>query len=260
MYYGNRSRKFRPRKYKRRPRQGYRKTWRKARSFNDYRGKSYAPRVSRSLTFRNDRSAPFARTGRGTLVYADTSFDLSTLAVSPQAHYVFRGNSIFDPDLTGVGVQPYYHDTMQTIYASYRVHASQINVYPIVETASGTVPEVRVYVFPSRVSTLPTYSDSSDLARIPGCIMLNTNLSKQNNFQGKRAKLCAYSSTVKMRDLNAKDDTTQAAFGANPSTQWYWHVITDTSDNLTLADCDIHAGIKIKYYCSFQNLLSVNES
>lgn len=42
------------------------------------------------------------------------------------ASHIFRANSIFDPDFTGSGGQPYGHDQYQAIYTSYRVLKSTI--------------------------------------------------------------------------------------------------------------------------------------
>jgi len=42
--------------------------------------------------------------------------------------YTFRANSIFDPDYTGAGHQPYGHDQYQMIYNHYKVIKSKITV------------------------------------------------------------------------------------------------------------------------------------
>lgn len=42
--------------------------------------------------------------------------------------YQFNLNSIFDPSLTGIGHQPYGHDTLQTMYGRYRVIACRYRV------------------------------------------------------------------------------------------------------------------------------------
>jgi len=42
--------------------------------------------------------------------------------------YVFSCNDIFDPDTSGTGHQPLYHDTFQSIYDHYAVISSTITV------------------------------------------------------------------------------------------------------------------------------------
>lgn len=44
----------------------------------------------------------------------------------------FRANSIFDPDYSGIGHQPYGHDTLSTIYQHYCVDSAVITVTPTV--------------------------------------------------------------------------------------------------------------------------------
>lgn len=46
------------------------------------------------------------------------------------ANYVFACNSIFDPDFSSTGHQPYGHDTYATIYNQYTVLASKIKITP----------------------------------------------------------------------------------------------------------------------------------
>jgi hypothetical protein len=53
--------------------------------------------------------------------------------------YVYRTNSLFDPNLTGTGHQPYGFDQFKAYYATYLVTASQITVECVVGTASSLV-------------------------------------------------------------------------------------------------------------------------
>lgn len=62
---------------------------------------------------------PFPRKMRAVLRYSST-FNLEP-GVGQTAHRIFRASSIYDPDLTGLGHQPYGHDTFQSIYNHYRV-------------------------------------------------------------------------------------------------------------------------------------------
>lgn len=72
------------------------------------------------------------------------------------AAQTYRLNSLFDPDLTGGGTQPYGFDTLATIYKQYKVKRVRIHmeVAAIDPTYVGTIVIVLV---PSAI-TLPTLS------------------------------------------------------------------------------------------------------
>lgn len=69
---------------------------------------------------------PFPRTMRAILRYSST-FNLGP-GMGGTAHQLFRATSIYDPDLTGLGHQPYGHDTFQGIYNHYRVVKAVIKI------------------------------------------------------------------------------------------------------------------------------------
>ena len=71
---------------------------------------------------------PFPAKAHYTLRYSD-QITLNP-AVAATSHYHFRANSIFDPDRTGVGHQPYGHDTLSNIYKSYVVDKAVITLIP----------------------------------------------------------------------------------------------------------------------------------
>ncbi len=75
---------------------------------------------------------PFPRTMRAVLRYSDT-IDFNASAGVGSLHFL-RAGSIFDPDYTAVGSQPYGHDTYQLIYNHYRVIKS---VCKITNTTAG---------------------------------------------------------------------------------------------------------------------------
>ncbi len=56
------------------------------------------------------------------------------------ANYVFRTNSLFEPDFTGVSHQPLFYDEISPSYESYRVIKSKIKVTPIASANAGVVP------------------------------------------------------------------------------------------------------------------------
>lgn len=73
---------------------------------------------------------PFPAVMRARLRYA-TIVSINP-TVGAAGYHLFRANSIADPDYTGVGHQPYGHDTYAGIYDHYRVISSRITAIPTV--------------------------------------------------------------------------------------------------------------------------------
>ena len=69
---------------------------------------------------------PFPRSMRAILRYSDT-FNLEP-GLGGTSHQLYRATSIFDPNLTGVGHQPYGHDLYQQVYNHYKVIKAVIKV------------------------------------------------------------------------------------------------------------------------------------
>lgn len=65
-----------------------------------------------------------------------------TPSASSMAVHTFRANSIFDPDLTGVGHQPLSRDQYALLYNTYRVLSAKIKVTPLNNLATNSVPSV----------------------------------------------------------------------------------------------------------------------
>lgn len=68
----------------------------------------------------------FGRTKKVLLKYVDT-YTLTSLA-GVSAKHIMRCNSVYDPDKTGVGHQPMWHDLIASVYRKYRVISSKIKV------------------------------------------------------------------------------------------------------------------------------------
>lgn len=124
--------------------------------------------------------------------YVET-FTLTATGVP--SSYVFRANSMFDPNLTGVGHQPMYFDQYAALYNHYTVIGSKItfqftsadNVYPPFQVAcvlddDGAQPTpladaVAEQTLGSKVILMP--SDSTDTVR-----HLTLKFSAKKNFGG----------------------------------------------------------------------------
>lgn len=79
-------------------------------------------------SYLSNYSDPFPAKANYILRYSD-QITLNPSAGS-NADYFFRANSIYDPDSSGVGHQPYGHDTLQTIYKHYMVDRAVITLIP----------------------------------------------------------------------------------------------------------------------------------
>lgn len=69
---------------------------------------------------------PFPARMRAVLRYSETF--VIAAGVGGTGHQMFRCGSIFDPNQTGIGHQPYGHDTYQAIYDHYKVIKSNIKI------------------------------------------------------------------------------------------------------------------------------------
>lgn len=186
------------------------------------------------------------------ITYADDSFS-SSLAVGGawQGIYQFRGNSVYDPDGTGVGVQPYGYDQLTPqLFNTYKVFASKIL---ITFTCAASIPFLKVFLVPIRASSL-TYHDAADLMMMP--------LRKYVQWSSQSAKgrgiIKAYASTKKILPDVDGDVTLSAAYNSNPGTGWNWLLYFDTSETST--DATIKFDCKVTYYTEMIMTDSRNES
>jgi len=122
--------------------------------------------------------------------------------------YLFRCNSIHDPDATGIGHQPYGHDTYQNIYNHYNVRSSTITmtatsprsaVFGITLTDDGTVQGNYDTVGEVKNTVIGTCQDNAESVTIAQ--KFNVNKSFDVPFQ----------------------KATSASFGATPAEQMFFH-------------------------------------
>lgn len=145
--------------------------------------------------------------------YVD-EFVLSSTAGST-ATQTFRMNSIFDPDYTGVGHQPYGHDQWTPLYNKYTVLGSKLTATwsPITGTDTATVRG------PWNVLTVGDEDGS-----LPGSILTTLEMPRcdhqilGNKDAGNNVKVTTLTfSPVRDLGLNPYDDTVGAVVGTNPS-------------------------------------------
>jgi len=131
----------------------------------------------------------------------------------------FRMNSIFDPDFTGVGHQPYGHDQWSPLYNTYVVLGSKLKATwsPLTENDVGTSRG------PWNVLTV-----GDDDGSVPGSVLATCELPRCDNkvvcskLGGNNMKVTTLTySPVRDLGLDPFDDTVGAAVGANPSRVYF---------------------------------------
>lgn len=177
-------------------------------------------------------------------------FDLVDAAVG-WAGYVFRANSVYDPNYTGVGHQPLGRDQLAALYDHYRVKKATIRVYCTQQQA--TVPTM-ITCGPTQVATLvgPT------LAEYPGAksVMLSQDTSGPNN---KVIKLDLDIGRFDGDVLHAKtNDSLAAPIGGNPTDEIYFQIIAHNPSSAVTVDARLF--VQIDYMVEFWGRQDLTQS
>jgi len=155
----------------------------------------------------NTLADPFPARQTAILRYSQ---NISLNADSTNANtYVFRANSIFDPDYSGVGHQPYGHDQYNGIYQYYRVKSATIVV---TNSSAGANNNLGVSVRSSAAAIL----DREQIREVKGTRYTPLASTSDPNKLVQKWSLSDQVTT----------DGTEAVIGTNPSTVVYFHVWT----------------------------------
>lgn len=238
-------------RYHRRAKRTTRRTVRRA-SAVSRRSRTYSRRRS-SRGFKRygwSKATPYARKIK--FIYADDGFSLFASA-SGHNHYSFSGNSPFDPDVSGVGVQPYgWDEHFPGLFQMYNVFASKIEIY---FSASTSNSRLRLFIIPSRTLWASlTAVDPSDLTASPFTRQLC-----YNSIDGSRGtRLSNYMSTRRLHpDTVYKDDRFASLYNTSPANRWYWHFVLWDMD---ATDANILFDVRITYYCQISRNNTIDES
>lgn len=176
------------------------------------------------------------------------TFD-NTAGVSPPYEWVFRGNSIRDPDQSGTGHRPRGTAQFQAIYNNYRVYACKFEAN-IQSSDNAALSAPYVYLFTNRSDTpiSNSYNTNSQFQEIDK--MQFKMLGALNT--GKGTYVLKSTKTSKSQ-LGANNDPgeSSALITADPIQQWYWHLIWNSPDNATSVKC--MTTIRLTYYVEFFN-------
>lgn len=185
------------------------------------------------------------------LVYVDR-FQVAPVA-GAVFHQVMRGNSIFDPDFTGVGHQPAGRDEWAAFYKHYQVQSSRIKVQVVPGTTGVGAASAELALVPSVTSGDFTLAEPEEVRENP--------LSKMALITAgiKADPVHGYMTTTKMVGQGIYDNTTTGALmDTNPGAQWFWHLIVQAIDESTTLDMWMY--VTITYYVKLMQRLPLASS
>lgn len=181
------------------------------------------------------------------LKYSDIK--VATTTAGAASVQIWRANTVFDPDFTGVGHQPYATDQWGALYNKFRVHGSSIRCSSY-ET-SGTIAWQEV-ILPHLATASP--ASIFPVEEMPYVSVKtqanNTSLNKQNMVKGR------YMGTSKIFGVDKQTVRSEDNFAGNygtstdPANLWYWtHFIypMDTSSTITVY-VNYHLEFYVEWY------------
>lgn len=154
-----------------------------------------------------------------------------TVATTAGGNYQFNLNDIFDPNRTGVGHQPYGHDTLQTLYNRYRVISCGYRITWNAQTNAivlGAMPANEVILFTSTAEMRENPRARYGLANAGG------------NAQTISGKVYLPSLVGRNKAQYMADDRYQAQFGSSPSELAILNIATaNNSDTMLSANIQV---------------------
>jgi len=161
---------------------------------------------------------------------------VNTTAAPGFYDWIFRGNSVYDPDYTLGGNSAWGFDQVMTIWNFYKVLASKITV-TITDKDAANPMHCCIIPMDSPVA----WSAASALGA-PSHPDAKTMILSINN--GSK-RLSHYATTANITGVKDIDDAGyQANSATDPAHAWYWHVIM-WNDSSAQANCNV--GVHIDY-------------
>jgi len=183
--------------------------------------------------------------------------------------YQFRGNSLYDPDYTGVGSQPRWVDTFlgandtSAPYNRYCVLASKciVSIWqdPTLTGTNGSTAGV-VSVIPIAGTTAVTPPTSLKEIQERAFVRWK-NVGNANSHKPLVIKHFAKTKALWSGASPLTDQTFSAQYNNNPSKEWSWAISAVniiSGAGINLFSC--YVTVRIKYYCMLNTLNDVANS
>lgn len=159
-----------------------------------------------------------------------------------EASYVYRGNSIYDPDLTGTGHQPYGTDELYTWYSNYTVFSVKCTFVGRVIRATGG--GLRAMMYCSNSSTNEDFEDLWEDQR--NNLVARKMLVPVKTYEDQRFKISKF---FRFSDLYNANYMSETAFTTNPGSVMYIHIHFKSVNS---ADCNVYGTMRMQMYTQLE--------
>jgi hypothetical protein len=178
------------------------------------------------------------------------------VTLSPGASYgeqIFSGNGLYDPDITGTGLQPMYFDQLMAMYSKYCVISSKLEVQAWnANASSATMAAIGVYCN-TEVGASATFNNAISQPRTKWRALANAT-------GGTVIPIVDSNSTANMfgKRFVVDEDDLHGTSSTNPSSQFYWHIFAADPDGSSNVVADITFRIQYRVRFLERRLLALS--
>lgn len=192
---------------------------------------------------------PFATTLQFKTRYFESNNTITTVGGIPNAH-IYRVNSLFDFDVTGVGHQPIGRDQMALLYNRYRVNGARVKITLVND---GSVPVIAC------VHLKRDSNGVTDVGQLIENGLTDWKLLDPTGQYGNRQTLTMNFSPDKFfGKAIAGDEETSAQMDSNPTIPCYLHVSIQPTDDSTSVTCRFI--IEADFACKLTDPVALDQS
>lgn len=173
-----------------------------------------------------------------------------SITTDATGNYSFNLNSIFDPNRSGVGHQPYGHDTMLTLYNRYRVIACGYRINALLSTAANPV---QVGAMPA--NEVITFTSISELRENPRSKYITQNPGAATSLLSGKVYIPSLVGRTKAQYM--ADDRYQAQMGVSPSELAILNLTTNTSNETVVSQ---QLNVLLEYTVEFFDIKHLGQS
>lgn len=171
---------------------------------------------------------------------------------SGQAPWRINLNSIFDPNRTGTGHQPYGHDTFQTLYNRYRV----VSCSYVITVYSSQGATLQVAALPANEEFAAV--NISEYRENPRCKYMVQGTGAPVKFLKGKVNIPSLFGRSKSQYM--ADDRYQAQFGASPSELAILNINSQQIDESSIANAGVTYQLTLKYKVELFDVKNLGQS